>query len=293
VQGAASTVVAIWKRTPVLLRAVFTGLLVATAGTLPWAVLVSFNLRYWSGVPWAVPPTALYLWLFWRYVRGEGWPRSTAETRRANCRANSLSEEALGAALIAGVLGLGALMTLLGVLGRMVSLPPQRIDDFSRVPLVTLVCWLIMSAVVAGIAEESSFRGYMQGPIERRHGPAIAILVTGMVFGFMHFTHPEVTLVLMPYYMAVAAVYGALAYLANSILPSVMLHAGGNMLAAVGLFAGGRSEWQGVSSPGPLVWETGTDGAFWASCAAFVIAGSAAAWAFAALAAVTRRDPRA
>ena len=54
--------------------------------------------------------------------------------------------------------------------------------------------------------------------------------MTGSLFGFAHFTHPEVTLVLMPYYLAVAAIYGTLAYLTNSIWPSVVLHAGGNIL---------------------------------------------------------------
>ena len=145
---------------------------------------------------------------------------------------------------------------------------------------MTLVPLLLMSAVVAGIAEESSLRGYMQGPIERRHGPAVAILVTGSVFGFAHFTHPEVTLILMPlYYLGAAAIYGALAYLTNSILPSVVLHAGGNFFSAIGLFAGGRAEWQTSSSPAPLIWETGADASFWIASAAALIVGAAAVWA--------------
>ena len=41
----------------------------------------------------------------------------------------------------------------------------------------------------------------------------------------------------MPYYLAVAAVYGALAYFTNSILPSLVLHAGGNVLGAFDLLA--------------------------------------------------------
>ncbi|MBI3765465.1 MAG: CPBP family intramembrane metalloprotease, partial [Ignavibacteriales bacterium] len=121
-----------------------------------------------------------------------------------------------------------------------------------------------------------------------QHGPVIAILVTGSLFGSAHFTHPEVTLILMPYYLAVAAVYGALAYLTNSILPSMVLHAGGNVLGAFDLFARGRSEWQAAASPKPLIWETGTDASFWVSCAAFLIVGAAAVWAYATLASVAR-----
>lgn len=186
--------ISLWKHLPIVVRGVLTGTVVATAGTVPWALLASANSKHGSAVPWAVPPTALYLWLFWRYVRGAGWPRTTAEARRTACRANRLSDEVWGAAMIAGILGLVALVLLLRVMNRMVTLPPQPSDDLAHLPFMTLVPLLLMSAVVAGIAEESAFRGYMQGPIERRHGPVVAILVTGSLFGLVHFTHPEVAL---------------------------------------------------------------------------------------------------
>ena len=165
-------------------------------------------------------------------------------------------------ALLAGVLGLLGVLLLQGVLGRLVSLPQQRDLDVSRYPVATVLLWLLMSAVVAGVVEETSFRGYMQRPIEHRHGPVVAILVTGTAFGLGHFTHPELTLVLLPYFLAVAAVYGALAHLTDSTLPSMVLHAGGNVFSAVGLFLGGRSEWQLSSAPKPLIWEAGPDTSF-------------------------------
>jgi hypothetical protein len=104
-----------------------------------------------------------------------------------------------------------------------------------------------------------------------------------------HFTHPEVSLILLPYYLAVATVYGALAYLTNSILPSLVLHAGGNVLSAFDLFARGRSEWQASPTPKPLIWDSGPDGSFWLSLGATLIVGTAAAWAYAALASVVRK----
>jgi membrane protease YdiL (CAAX protease family) len=147
-----------------------------------------------------------------------------------------------------------------------------------------------MSAVVAGVVEETSFRGYVQRPIERRHGPVVAILITGSLFGLAHLTHPEVGLVLLPYYVAVAAVYGALAYLTESIFPSMILHAGGNMVSAFDLFTRGRSEWQLSATPAPLLWETGLDGAFLGNLAALLGVGTLAVFAYGALAAVTRKD---
>lgn len=282
---------ALWRRFPVVVRAVITGVVATLAGTTPWAVLVSANTKHLSAVPWAVPPIAVYLWLYWRYLQGDGWPRSTAEARRTHCRANRLSEDVWAMALFAGVLGLVAVLFLQGVMNRLVTLPEQRDLDVSQYPVATVLLWVLMSSAVAGVVEEASFRGYMQRPIERRHGPVVAILVTGSLFGVLHFTHPEVTLVLLPYYIAVAAVYGALAYLTESILPSMVLHAGGNIFSAFELFALGRSEWQTSASPKPLIWETGPDASFWGAVLAALTAGAAAVWAYAALARVARNVP--
>lgn len=279
---------ALWVRLPVLVRAVVTGFAVATAGTVPWAALVAANIKHMPTLPWAVPIMAAYLWLFWRYVRGEGWPQSTAAARRASSRANRLPEELWGPALLAGVLGLVSVLLFQGVLGRVVVLPQQRDLDPSQYPVLTVLLWVLMSAVVAGVVEETSFRGYMQKPIERRHGPVVAILVTGSVFGLTHFTHPEVTLVLLPFYMSVAAVYGALAHFTDSTLPSMVLHGGGNVFAAFNLFARGRSEWQLLAEPKPLIWEAGPDGPFWANVAALLVAAAATVWAYSELSRAAR-----
>jgi membrane protease YdiL (CAAX protease family) len=157
---------ALWLRVPILVRAILIGLAAATAGTLPWALLVSANTKYFSVVPWAVPIMAGYLLLYWRYVRGGGWPQSTAAWRRTNARANPLTDDVWAHALIAGVIGLIAVLLLQGVLGRLVLLPQQRDLDVSRYPAATALLWVLMSAIVAGVVEETSFRGYMQRPIE-------------------------------------------------------------------------------------------------------------------------------
>lgn len=281
--------VSLWKRLPAIVRAVIIGLAVAGAGTTPWAVLVNANSKHLPAVPWAVVPTAIYMWLFWRYIRGAGWPRSTAEARRMSCRANPLPAEVWGLALLAGVLGLASLVLFMRVMNRLVRLPAQQGGDISHLPLVTLLGWVLMSAIVAGIAEESAFRGYMQGGIERRHGPVIAILVTGGLFGFAHFSHPEVGLILLPYYLAVATVYGALAYLTNSIYPSMALHTGGNILGSIGLFARGKAEWQASSGPKSLIWQSGPDASFWIGCGLLLIVGTIAVWAYAGLGSIARK----
>jgi membrane protease YdiL (CAAX protease family) len=279
----------LWSALPTMIRAVLTGIAVGFAGTFPWAFLVGQNIRHGSSFPWAVPLTAVYLWFFWQYfVRGKGWPRQTSETRRTSARANEISGDVWGAAILAGLLGLVGVLLLQGLIGRMVALPPQRELDPSQYPLATVFLWLVMSAIVAGVTEETAFRGYLQRPIERRHGPLVAILIAGVLFGFIHFSHPEVGLVLLPYYIAVSAVYGMLAYLTDSIWPSLVLHAGGNMFSALDLFTRGRTEWQLTVEPAPLIWTTGPDAAFWGTLIGFLAVGGAALWAYAGLARVAR-----
>ena len=269
----------------VVVQAVLVGMLVVFAGTIPRNILFAANLRYYAGVPWAVPLTAVYLWLFWRYLNGAGPPETTAGARRASLRADRVSGRVWAWSLLAGGLGIVALVLALRVENRLVVLPQQQLPDLSRVPGVTVLSLLLAAAPVAGVVEEAAFRGYMQGPIERRHGLGVAILVTGTMFAVAHL---DFTLILWPYYVAVAAIYGTVTYLTNSILPAVVLHTGGNIYSNLDLWMHGQAEWQAPSGAGGLVWENGADASFWLSGVALFIVAAAAVWAYSRLARVAR-----
>ena len=270
-----------WWRIPALVRAVAAGLVVGLLGTLSWARLIATNTKYLPKIPWATPVMACILVAWWLYfVKGRGWPDTTGEARRRCGRANRVPEHLWGPALGAGALGLLTTLLFQGVLGRLVTLPQQQDLDPSQYPILTVFAWVVMSAVVVGVVEETAFRGYIQGGIERRHGLTIAILVTGILFGLSHFTHPEVGLVLLPFYLTVATVYGLLAAATNSTYPSMVLHAGGNVFSAFSLFAQGRSEWQLTAVPQPTIWRTGIDGSFLASLAILAVVGAATVMAY-------------
>lgn len=270
-----------------IVRAVFIGMLVAFAGTIPRNLIFAANLRYYAGAPWAVPLTAVYLWLFWRFLKGAGTPESTAEERRASLRANRVSGRVWAWALTAGGLGIVALVLALRVANRLVELPQQQLPDLSQVPNVTALSLLLMAAPVAGVVEEAAFRGYMQGPIERRYGLPAAILITGTMFAVAHL---DFTLTLWPYYLAVAAIYGVVTHLTESILPAVALHTGGNLYSNLDLWLHGKAEWQAPAGPGALVWTTGADAAFRNAVVAFLLVTGAALWAYFRLARAARKS---
>ena len=227
-------------------------------------------------------PILAIWWLY--FAKGQWAPRSTQLARKIAGRANPVPDDLWAPALGAGALGLVTTLLLQGVLGRLVTLPQQRLDsDPSKYPVLTLLAWVVMSALVAGIVEETAFRGYIQGGIERSHGLTTAILITGVLFGFSHFTHPEVGIVLLPYYLVVAAVYGLVAAATNSVYPSMVLHAGGNILSVFDLISRGRSEWQLTTTPNPTIWQAGADASFWANLAALLVFGVATVFAYRAL----------
>ncbi len=272
----------------VILKAVGIGMLVMLVGTIPRNALFAANLRYVSAVPWALPLTAAYLWFFWRYLRGDGPPDSTRDTRRASLRANQVSGSVWAWALLAGGLGIVALVLALRVVSRVAALPQQQLPDLSNVPAFTVWALLVMAAPVAGIIEEAAFRGYMQGPIERRYGLIVATLITGTMFAVAHL---DFTLVLWPYYVAVAAIYGRVTYLTNSVWPAIVLHTGGNIYSNVDLLLHGRAEWQASSEAANLAWANGIDAAFMRASVALLLVVGGTVWAYAILARAAREAP--
>ena len=272
----------------IVFQAVLVGMVVLIVGTMPRNLLFAANLRHYPNLPWAVPLTALYIWCFWRYLKGSGPPNSTSEVRRTSLRAHGLSGRVWAWALVAGGLGIVALVLALQVANRLVLLPPQTLPDLGNVPESTVMALLLMAAPVAGIVEEAAFRGYMQGPIERRHGLVVAILITGTMFAIAHL---DFTLILWPYYVAVAALYGTVTSITGSILPAVVLHTGGNIYSNFDLWRHGQAEWQTGSGPTSLIWQSGPDSSFWMSSATLFVVGTAMAWAFVRLKGITRVDP--
>jgi len=270
----------------VVFQAVLFGMLVAAAGTIPRNLLFAANLRFHPELPWAIPVAAVYFWLFWRYLHGAGPPASSAQFRRNNLRATALTIRVWAWALFAGTLGITALVVALHLLNHIVVLPQQQIPELRAVPAVTALGLLIAAAPIAGVVEEAAFRGYMQGPIEREFGLFAAILVTGTMFAVAHL---DFSPILFPYYLTVAAIYGAITYFTKSILPAVVLHTGGNLYSNLHLWFYGQAEWQATSSPTVRLSEVGPSPYLWGMIGAFVVLTSVALWAYGRLAAAAGR----
>lgn len=244
--------------------AVLLGIGVLLAGNLLWAPLLApLNLRFLPSVPWAIVPMAIYLCVYWAFISGAIGPRDTAATRRESLRARRVPSSVWAAAIVTGLIGFGAVLALTAVMARLIVMPVSQIVTPPAMPALTAIALLTMASVVAGVTEEAAFRGYMQSPIERKYGLAAAILVNGAMFGLLHFpTHPADVVVMLPYYIAVAAVYSGLTWATNSILPALTLHVGGDVWSLIRLWATGKAEWQRSEEAQVLIWDAGLDPSF-------------------------------
>jgi membrane protease YdiL (CAAX protease family) len=219
----------LWNRLPAIIRGILVAELVVSIGTIPPSVAVILNMRMSPSIPWMLVVTAGWLCSFWWYLSGHGWPRSTAEARRRDLRAPSLSKRAWVWALIAGALGITGTLAMAFATARLAQLPREAFAapvDFSKYPTLAIVCAIACISATAGIVEEAGFRGFLISPIQRRHGWTIAILISGIMF-FLdhHLSHAYATFAFLPFFLAISVVHGLLVKYSGSIRPSMLLHA--------------------------------------------------------------------
>jgi len=266
-----------WRHISLLLRSFVIAAAVTGTATIVWGVLVQANLKLSPSLPWATAIMVAFLIFYWRFLKGSGWPRSTAAARREGLRAESLSSLVWRRSLVAGGLGLAASIALFILAHRLIRWPQPSHPDLSHIPSVTLLPSLLMSAIVAGISEEAGFRGYMQGSLDRHWGPVMGIAVTSLAFGLAHLSHGAFLPAIL-FDIGWGALYGLLTYLSGSILPAIVLHSTADAVEFIAAWKLPRL------TPAPLVWVSGPDGLVWFNCVLVLLFGSASIWAFVRLA---------
>lgn len=233
-----------------------------------WGVFVTLNVATTPAVPWHAPAGLLYLWLVFRYFNGHWAPSSTSARRREALRARRLTGEQWLVALAAAGAVLVFIVAFAMLNYRLIDVPEDG-GDLSMYPWWTVYSILLMVSIVAGVSEESGFRGYMQGPLEERYGVALAIGLTAILFWVAHLNHPS-GLARAPSLVAMGLALGALAFASRSILPSLVTHAAADSVVFVGAQAGIGPAWLWTPPPAR---ESGVDGPFAGTVLAAGLAG--------------------
>jgi len=254
------------NRIPVAVRAVVVGILVALIAANIWPVFL-----YMLGMPAAAGAEAAFLVVYIWWVRGGGRPSTWKAVRAENFRSRKLTSRDWVWGLIAAFAIAASVHAAMVVLFRLVPFPAEafrRGYDFSFIPtreLQLLSC--VVSAASAGICEETGFRGYMQVPIEKRHGAVVAILISSLFFMLIHLTKGWALIGMVPIVFVAGAMYGSLAWASRSLVFGMI----GHTIMDIGLFAYWWTQILGTFAQRPIS-ETGMDLSFYVECTAFCVA---------------------
>ena len=255
----------LWARLPISFRAIVSGILIALVAANVWPLLL---LKL--GVPLAATAEAIFLALYVWWAAGGGPPRTAQAARAEAFRRGRLSPLQWFWGVIASLFFAVTVHASVVLLFRFVPFPMAAFRqgyDLRFIPSLRLK-WLaiVFSAISAGICEETGFRGYMQRPIERRHGAPIAILVSSLFFMALHLTKDWATAGMVPIIFGAGVLLGLLAWSSGSLIPAMI----GHVLMDIGLFA---YWWTGVAGDFTArpISDTGVDRQFLIACAAFAI----------------------
>jgi membrane protease YdiL (CAAX protease family) len=194
-----------------------------------WIVLMRIDLGVSPAVPWAAVLMAACLGFLWRFLDGRiGW-RRTAAVRHAYLKARGLPGRVWLWAMLAGIPAMASLFLLETHSCSVV--PPAAADlpgigSLSRLPLLTGICFGVVTSAVAALVEEAAFRGYMQSDLERRFRPAVTLLIVALAFAAAHlvFRPFQQWLAGVPAWILISLVFSALVRLTGSIWPAVCCH---------------------------------------------------------------------
>jgi membrane protease YdiL (CAAX protease family) len=255
----------VWARIPDSARAVVSGLLVGLVAANVWPVLLVS-----LGVPLGALAEIIFLGGFLWWTAGGGPPRAMRAVRAAMFRRGRLSPEQWFWGISAAILFAVTIHAAIVLLFRFVPFPAaafRRGYNFSFVHSVALK-WvvIVVSAISAAVCEETGFRGYMQQPIELRHGARVAIVVSSLLFAVVHLTKSWAMVGIVPIVFGAGVLLGLLAWSAGSLIPGMIGHA----VMDTGLFAYWWTDTAGTFSEQPIT-VTGVDVPFAIECVVFAL----------------------
>jgi membrane protease YdiL (CAAX protease family) len=251
-------------RVPRIAQAVGSGLVVGLTAANVWPLLlVGF------GMPVAGILEAGFLALYFWWASGHGFPASLKQARRDAFRATQLTRAqwlfGVAAALVFALTVHAALV----VLFRLVPFPAALFhrDYQLGMSMALPLKWaaVVVAAASAAICEETGFRGYMQKPIETRHGALTAIAISSVLFTVFHLSKSWAIPGMVPIVLGAGVLLGLIAWASNSLIPGIL----GHTVMDIGMFG---YWWTGLAGTfgARTIAVTGIDLPFLLACAVSV-----------------------
>jgi membrane protease YdiL (CAAX protease family) len=157
------------------------------------------------------------------FLAGRAGPKAGAGVRRAMVPLAPVSAKAWAWSLAAGGAAVIAAAALWTVMATIVRVPPNLLPDLKSVPMLTAIPMLLVSIAAAPLSEEIAFRGYAMNLLRRRFSPAVALVITSVIFAAAHLTQGLYAPKLIVYFLA-GLTFGYIALRTGSLLPAMVVH---------------------------------------------------------------------
>ena len=208
------------RRLAVTVMAIICGLLVTETGLTLWQLCFTFLHAPVAAIAMSVV-LCVYLMVF-----SGAWPKDRGavvrRTRFRRGRPGAWKRGWLAGLAIVFFLEAGIVLTF-----RLIPFPDAAFTSEYRAfgTLPVWESWMLvgMSSLVAGVCEETGFRGYMQVALERRWGVLPSVLLTSLVFTLIHLGKPWSGYII-PLIFFTSVLLGLLAVRTGSLIPSILAH---------------------------------------------------------------------
>ncbi|WGD35059.1 CPBP family intramembrane metalloprotease [Olleya sp. YS] len=176
----------VWQKTPALLKALLLNIVLLYPIVTINQIIIQLNLKYFPKYGISLIPILIILYLYWKVITK--WnPYINKDDIKLSFKFNIVNIKNI---LI--VLGLG-LFTVITIYFSYIFFDidnsPQLgyIKSFSNNNIITAIPLLLGLALTAGIAEEVTYRGFIQNTTHRKYSKIISYLIIGILFSIAHF----------------------------------------------------------------------------------------------------------
>jgi len=211
-----------WNKLPLILRAVLTGFIVSSIGIATWSIMISS-----IAAPWSILPMIIALWAYLKFFSGSWSSKKSSVTKKNHFRSIKLTPSIWKWSIAAAILFVIIVQASFVITFRLIDFPAEKFTaDYKildNMRLLVALAVIIMSSIVAGICEETGFRGYMQAPLEKKYSPFAGIIITSIIFMLIHLSHSWASPIL-PHIFFASVLLGILAYKSGSLIPGIIGH---------------------------------------------------------------------
>lgn len=211
-----------WKRIPLVLRAILIGFTISSLGVFTGVLIGSI-----IPLPWSLILMTGFLWAYIKFFSGRWKPEANRNYRKRMFRSQHMSRRSWLLSIAAIVCIVLIEQSGLVITFRLMEFPADKfIEEYGFIKDIPVWAgWLmiVMISAVAGICEETGFRGYMQVPLENRYSPLMAISVVSIVFVLVHLHQAWSGPILIQIFF-ISVLFGSIAYYSGSLIPGIIAH---------------------------------------------------------------------